>query len=236
MKRVQLNSPMGSPYVTQTLRAKHKRTVDGAAAPSGTKPATTTRGAAKRAAPSGTRGATADDNGQAPASSRRHFEDRWSQEMDETLREAVLRYGPDWPMVADHLTCFGASPHDCQQRWVLVQDMAVKGPWAAEEDDLLRRLVDLHGSKKWSQIAQELPGRSGKQCRERWLNHLDTRVKKSLWSDEEDRVLCEAQYRLGNKWSEISKLLPGRAENAVKNRFNSIVTKRIAGGAHGGGG
>ena len=67
-------------------------------------------------------------------------------------------------------------------------------------------------------IATQFPGRSGKQCRERWLNHLDTRVRKSAWTGGEDVVLCEAQGRLGNKWSEISKLLPGRAENAVKNR------------------
>eukprot|EP00953_Heterococcus_sp_UTEX-ZZ885_P001435 1297-Heterococcus_DN1.PRE.1 len=46
------------------------------------------------------------------------------------------------------------------------------------EDDMLRGLVEEHGSKKWSQIAMGLPGRSGKQCRERWLNHLDTRVTK----------------------------------------------------------
>ncbi|CAN0592932.1 unnamed protein product [Laminaria digitata] len=70
-----------------------------------------------------------------------------------------------------------------------------------------------------SLIATQFPGRSGKQCRERWLNHLDTRVRKSAWTGGEDVVLCEAQGRLGNKWSEISKLLPGRAENAVKNRY-----------------
>jgi Myb-like DNA-binding domain len=47
------------------------------------------------------------------------------------------------------------------------------------------------------------------------------------WTPEEDIILCTAQRQLGNKWSEISKLLPGRAENAVKNRFNSLITKKI---------
>ena len=45
---------------------------------------------------------------------------------------------------------------------------------------------------------------------------------------EEDTVLLHAQKQVGNRWSEISRLLPGRAENAVKNRFNSLITKRIA--------
>jgi hypothetical protein len=93
---------------------------------------------------------------------------------------------------------------------------------------LLKSLVHEHGSRKWSAIALQFPGRSGKQCRERWLNHLDTRVKKSFWTDEEDAILCAAQERLGNRWSEIAKLLPGRAENAVKNRYNSIITKRLS--------
>lgn len=30
---------------------------------------------------------------------------------------------------------------------------------------------------------------------------------------------------MGNKWSYISKLLPGRSENAVKNRYNSIASR-----------
>jgi hypothetical protein len=101
----------------------------------------------------------------------------------------------------------------------------VKGPWSREEDDLLASLVAKHGAKKWSVIAEFVPGRIGKQCRERWLNHLDTSVKKTPWTEEEDNILLETQRKIGNRWCEIARMLPGRPENAVKNRYNSLVNK-----------
>ena len=43
-----------------------------------------------------------------------------------------------------------------------------------------------NGPKKWSEIAKYLPGRIGKQCRERWYNHLDPNINKKGWTEEED--------------------------------------------------
>ena len=89
---------------------------------------------------------------------------------------------------------------------------------------------EVRPKKRWALIASHIPGRAGKQCRERWLNHLDSRVVKSDWTPDEDAILLDAQQRVGNKWSEIARGLPGRAENAVKNRFNSLITKRLTHG------
>lgn len=102
--------------------------------------------------------------------------------------------------------------------------------WTENEDDTLKSIILSKGAKNWSNIANELNCiihnrmliRQGRQCRERWFNHLNPELKKGKWSQEEDQMLKVLQKDLGNKWSEISKLIKGRNENSVKNRFKSF--------------
>ncbi|KAF0905700.1 hypothetical protein E2562_008778 [Oryza meyeriana var. granulata] len=100
----------------------------------------------------------------------------------------------------------------------------VKGGWTREEDEVLRQMVSHHGDHKWAQIAKSLPGRIGKQCRERWTNHLHPDIKKDIWTEKEDRMLIDAHKTYGNRWSVIARWLPGRSENTIKNHWNA--TKR----------
>ncbi len=72
------------------------------------------------------------------------------------------------------------------------------------------KLVNDLGPKKWSVIASHLPGRIGKQCRERWHNHLNPDIRKDAWSPEEDEKLIELHAKIGNRWAEIAKVLKGR--------------------------
>ena len=91
--------------------------------------------------------------------------------------------------------------------------------WSPDEDKLLLKSISEFGTHNWKIIATKVPGRSSKQCRERWVGNLSPDVVSSEWSVEEDELLKKLHSELGNQWAKISKHLNGRSMIAVKNRW-----------------
>lgn len=108
-----------------------------------------------------------------------------------------------------------------------------KKVWTESEDQALKGLVLYKGSMKWTTIAEKLNEtmhnnlniRQAKHCRERWNNFLNPTLNWAEWSAEEDKIIISNHKLLGNKWTAISKLLSGRTENQVKNRWRCLQRK-----------
>jgi hypothetical protein len=155
-----------------------------------------------------------------------HFAHRWSQDEDDLLRQLIGQYGRQWSMIASHIP--NRTPTQVAARWEkCINPTVTKGQFTAEEDALITSFVAEHGTRAWPKLVSLLPHRTTKQCRERWLNSLDPAVTKEPWTPEEDQLIFEGYVKHGPKWAVIMHGIPGRSDNAVKNRWNASISKRV---------
>ncbi|KAF3337637.1 transcription repressor MYB6-like protein [Carex littledalei] len=103
-----------------------------------------------------------------------------------------------------------------------------KGPWTPEEDTTLTQYIQKHGHGSWRALPK-LAGlnRCGKSCRLRWTNYLRPDIKRGKFTPEEEKTILNLHSVLGNKWSAISKNLPGRTDNEIKNFWNTHLKKKL---------
>lgn len=97
--------------------------------------------------------------------------------------------------------------------------------WTTAEDRKLADLVQDKPNVRWAMVAGEFENRSAKQCRERWHNCVSPEINKSDWQSHEDQLIFTCYVKYGKKWSKMSKMLKGRPDSAVKNRFITLCKR-----------
>jgi hypothetical protein len=93
-----------------------------------------------------------------------------------------------------------------------------KHAFTADEDLRLTELVTTIGIGVWSEIEKLMPGRSARQCRERWNLYLSPEVSNEPWSAEEDAQLIRLFQTIGPNWTIIASNSPKRTANNIKNK------------------
>lgn len=151
----------------------------------------------------------------------------WTPEEDAHLVQIMAENpSPSWCMIIPFFP--GKTAQQIAGRWEKVLNPhLIKGSWTREEDEIIIDFVQKNGPRNWVKLALLLPGRIGKQCRERWTNHLNPNVAKKTWTETEDKLLIELHEQFGNQWTKIATFFEGRSDNCVKNRWNSSLKRRI---------
>jgi hypothetical protein len=153
---------------------------------------------------------------------------KWTADEDKMLKDAVLAHdGKNWEAIA--ALGLGRTKVQCWNRWHNALDSNIgwtcAGKWTADEDKMLEDAVRAHDGKNWGAIAGLVPGRTNRQCRDRWHNALDPSIGRTTgragnWTAEEDKKLKDAVLAHdGKNWGAIAELVPGRTKVQCRNRW-----------------
>ncbi|KAL7543498.1 hypothetical protein ACHAXR_012788 [Thalassiosira sp. AJA248-18] len=127
----------------------------------------------------------------------------------------------------------GRSARECHDRWTrYLKPGSRKGQWREEEDAIVLRVIFASHDPpftQWADLAPQLPGRTGKQIRDRWVNYLNPAINHLPFSRDDDLRLWQGHKELGKRWVEISVKIfhSTRSENHIKNRWYSAAFKKF---------
>lgn len=65
--------------------------------------------------------------------------------------------------------------------------------------------------------------RTGRQCRDRWVHHLNPKFCRVQWSIDEDLKILRFVMENGKKWAVLSRIMENRNEDSIRNRFIKLI-------------
>ena len=157
----------------------------------------------------------------------------WTKEEDEQLKYLILNYeNLSWEIISEKIK--GRTPNQCMCRWKnSLNPIIKKGKWDLNEDKIIIEYVKKKGEGNWNQIQSSLVGRTTKQIRERYINHLKNKIlndNESInfkWNEKLDIELIQNYIIYEGSFVKISENLKGTTPNMVKNRFYSLLRQCV---------
>jgi hypothetical protein len=114
---------------------------------------------------------------------------------------------------------------ECHQQEDLTPLSKRRAKFSVKDDNQLRAVIRLYGVTNWKLVADHMPGKTVRQCRERWLYYLSPELNTHPWTPAEDLLLLEKYAMFGRRWVMIAKFFANRTDAMVKNRFLTLQRK-----------
>ena len=157
----------------------------------------------------------------------------WTKEEDEQLKYLILNYeNLSWEIISEKIK--GRTPNQCMCRWKnSLNPIIKKGKWDLNEDKIIIEYVKKKGEGNWNQIQSSLVGRTTKQIRERYINHLKNKILNDneninfKWNEKLDIELIQNYIIYEGSFVKMSENLKGTTPNMVKNRFYSLLRQCV---------
>lgn len=125
--------------------------------------------------------------------------------------------------------------HQVKHQWQRYIDQQQGGresntrAWSDREDLLLLKAVAKYGEKDWSRVADCIPGRTNKSCRERYI--MRARFAKRAvgsWRRHEDCKLLSLVQEYGPNWSTLIGHFTDRNSHQLRNRFELLKSQDVS--------
>jgi hypothetical protein len=102
-----------------------------------------------------------------------------------------------------------------------------RSPFSSAEDAQLNQLVQQFGETSWHEIEAQMPGRSARQCRDRWKLYLSPNVSHQPWPPDDEVQLQQLFQQVGPHWTTIARHFPNRTPHNVKSHLKQLQRRLL---------